>query len=174
MSEDGNVITTNNETIDERVYNNVEANHQDAETTDNIVSVDEKNNNERITAVLENENGYDDLSSTSSSQLSTTPAMTSSDIVKPPPALQSLKVAGMPLSLSFDHYPTDIVISRVAIKPDIFVVRNLLSSSNQRQTLMDSTINKFENAATRSGQTQHRTKSKVAWISTTTDDDTTT
>ena len=66
---------------------------------------------------------------------------------------------------------TPVEITRVASKPDMFVLRNLLPQHAQEELLKvgdsnddDNDAVVFQNAETKSGVTSHRTKSRVAWL----------
>lgn len=81
--------------------------------------------------------------------------------ILPPEMLRDLEI-GESLCIA----STPIEISRIAIKPDIYVFRNFLPYSEDRQALIDeATAKGMEDAETKSGHVLHRTKSSVAWIS---------
>ena len=79
------------------------------------------------------------------------------DVVKPPPELQNLNVGE-----TFDIPGTPVEIVRVASKPDMYVVRNLIPMED-RQDLI-SHEHDFESAETKSGFTSHRSNSRVSWV----------
>jgi hypothetical protein len=79
---------------------------------------------------------------------------------RPPEMLHELDV-GETLSLR----STPIEITRVASKPDIFVLHNLLPDPTDRAALMaEAATAGLEDAETKAGHVLHRTKSSVAWI----------
>ena len=80
--------------------------------------------------------------------------------VKPPSHLQALSV-GETLSLK----GTPVTITRVAQKPDIFVMRNFLPSEDCQRLIVEAQKMGMETAETKTGQTAHRSKSSVGWIS---------
>jgi hypothetical protein len=79
---------------------------------------------------------------------------------RPPEMLHELDV-GETLSLQ----STPIEITRVASKPDIFVLRNLLPDPTDRDALIsEAAPTGLEDAETKAGHVVHRTKSSVAWV----------
>lgn len=81
--------------------------------------------------------------------------------IQPPEMLRELEMGE-----SLHLISTPIEITRIATKPDMYLFRNFLPYSEDRQALIEAaTANGLEDAETKSGHVLHRTKSSVAWIS---------
>jgi len=82
-------------------------------------------------------------------------------VINPPKILQELAM-GETLKLK----SSPIELSRISYVPDIFLVRNLVPSVDERKSLIDeATSIGMQVSETKSGYVSHRTNSKVGWIS---------